>query len=399
MMGSNQASAIEEMCQYAADTQHEKIIRGLAVGISMIVFNRLEEADTLVDNLTKDKDAAVRRCAMYCIAMAYAGSGKNSAIRRLLHVAVSDVSDDVRRAAVEGIGFVMFRQPEQMPSVVSLLSESYNPSVRYGSAMALGIACAGTGNKDALALLEPLTDDPVAYVRQGAFIAVAMILIQQTEALQPKVKVYREKFKKTIEDKHEDAITKYGAILATGIIDAGGRNVMLGLVTRTGHLHPPSVVGMLVFLQFWFWFPLAHFLSLAFRPSAIICLNKDLEMPKIAIKSDARPALFAYPPPTEEKKGKEKEKVETAVLSTTAKAKARQRQRKVKKEASDMDVDDQAKEVTKEVKVKEQEEPMETESKENVPKVISFAPEQCRYTPLKPLSTGGIIVLRDAKPD
>ena len=32
-------------------------------------------------------------------------------------------------------------------------------------------------------------------------------------------------------------------------------------------------------------------------------------------------------------------------------------------------------------------------------KVISFAPEQCRYTPLKPLSTGGIIVLRDAKPD
>merc|ERR1719436_2069142 len=32
-------------------------------------------------------------------------------------------------------------------------------------------------------------------------------------------------------------------------------------------------------------------------------------------------------------------------------------------------------------------------------KVISFAPEQCRYTPLKPLSTGGIILLRDGKPD
>lgn len=49
-----------------------------------------------------------------------------------------------------------------------------------------------------------------------------MILIEQTEALQPKVKTYREMFKKTIEDKHEDAITKFGAILATGIIDAGG---------------------------------------------------------------------------------------------------------------------------------------------------------------------------------
>nr|XP_060622698.1 LOW QUALITY PROTEIN: transferrin receptor protein 1 [Anolis sagrei ordinatus] len=37
--------------------------------------------------------------------------------------------------------------PEQCPSVVSLLSESYNPHVRYGAAMALGICCAGTGNK------------------------------------------------------------------------------------------------------------------------------------------------------------------------------------------------------------------------------------------------------------
>jgi hypothetical protein len=49
---------------------------------------------------------------------------------------------------------------------VQLLSESYNPHVRYGAAMALGIACAGTGNKDALALIEPMKNDPVNYVRQ-----------------------------------------------------------------------------------------------------------------------------------------------------------------------------------------------------------------------------------------
>ena len=41
----------------------------------------------------------------------------------------------------------IFRTPEQCPSVVSLLSESYNPHVRFGAAMALGIACAGTGLK------------------------------------------------------------------------------------------------------------------------------------------------------------------------------------------------------------------------------------------------------------
>jgi len=37
---------------------------------------------------------------MFTIALAYCATANNSAIRRLLHVAVSDVSDDVRRAAV-----------------------------------------------------------------------------------------------------------------------------------------------------------------------------------------------------------------------------------------------------------------------------------------------------------
>jgi len=41
----------------------------------------------------------------------------------------------------------ILRTPEQFPSVVSLLAESYNPYVRCGAAMALGLACAGTGSK------------------------------------------------------------------------------------------------------------------------------------------------------------------------------------------------------------------------------------------------------------
>ena len=54
---------------------------------------------------------------------------------------------------------------------MSLLAESYNPHVRYGAAMALGIACAGTGLREAIALLEPMAKfDPVNFVRQGALV-------------------------------------------------------------------------------------------------------------------------------------------------------------------------------------------------------------------------------------
>ncbi|KAH8375861.1 26S proteasome non-ATPase regulatory subunit 1 [Drosophila serrata] len=343
MLGSKNAQAIEDMVSYAQETQHEKILRGLAVGISLTMFSRLEEADPLVTSLSTDKDPVLRRSGMYTIAMAYNGTGSNKAIRKLLHVAVSDVNDDVRRAAVTAIGFILFRTPEQCPSVVSLLAESYNPHVRYGAAMALGIACAGTGLREAIALLEPMVKfDPVNFVRQGALIASAMILIQHTDQSCPKTTFFRQLYAEVISNKHEDVMAKYGAILAQGIIDAAGRNATLSLQSRTGHTNLQAVVGMLAFTQYWYWFPLAHTLSLAFTPTCVIGLNSDLKMPKMEYKSAAKPSLYAYPAPLEEKKSEEREKVATAVLSIAARQK--RRENADKKEDEKMDVDEDSKE-------------------------------------------------------
>jgi 26S proteasome regulatory subunit N2 len=72
---------------------------------------------------------------------------------------VSDVNDDVKRAALTNLGFVILRTPEKLPDTVKHLAESYNPHLRYGAAMAVGIGCAGTGLNSALKLLAPLTND------------------------------------------------------------------------------------------------------------------------------------------------------------------------------------------------------------------------------------------------
>ncbi|XP_054014485.1 26S proteasome non-ATPase regulatory subunit 1 [Hylaeus anthracinus] len=350
MLGSKSTQAIEDMVAYAQETQHEKILRGLAVGIAFTMYGRLEEADPLVTSLCADKDPILRRSGMYTLAMAYCGTGNNQAIRKLLHVAVSDVNDDVRRAAVTGLGFLLFRTPEQCPSVVSLLAESYNPHVRYGAAMALGIACAGTGLKEAITLLDPMTNDPVNFVRQGALIASAMILIQQTEATCPRVKDFRALYAKVVVDKHEDVMAKFGAILAQGIIDAGGRNVTVSLQSRTGHTNMLAVVGALVFTQYWYWFPLAHCLALAFTPTCLIALNSQLKMPKLEIRSNARPSVYAYPAPLEEKKREEREKVTTAVLSIAARARRRESERRARDSHEKMDVDPPETKTTVEVK-------------------------------------------------
>ena len=79
----------------------------------------------------------------------------------------------------------------QTPRIVSLLSESYNPHVRYGAALAVGISCAGTGLSEAISLLEPLTMDVVDFVRQGALIAMSMVMIQISEASDARVGTFR----------------------------------------------------------------------------------------------------------------------------------------------------------------------------------------------------------------
>jgi 26S proteasome regulatory subunit N2 len=279
-------------------------------------------------------------------------------------VAVSDVNNDVRRAAVTCLGFVLSSSPEQCPRVVSLLAESYNPHVRYGSAMAVGIACAGTGLEEAITLLEPMTKDATDFVRQGAMLALSLILVQETEVRQPKVKDVRDIFEKVIKDKHEDVMAKFGAIIATSILDAGGRNVTISLSTKNGTKKMSAVVGMVVFMQYWYWFPLAHFISLTFTPTCLIGLNKELKMPVVDFVSNTKPSTYDYPPKTEVKTSAAPTKVATAILSTTAKTEARKGEKKkeddTKKDGEEdkMDVD------TKNAKAGEKNESEEGEKKD-----------------------------------
>ncbi len=135
--GSEKAA---EMLSYAHDTQHEKIMRGLALGLALVMYGREEGATGLIEQMTRDQDPIIRYGGMYVIGMAYRGTGNNQAVQKLLHFAVSDVSDDVRRAAVLCLGFVLMGNPKQCPKLVALLAESFNSHVRYYYPIICGIS-------------------------------------------------------------------------------------------------------------------------------------------------------------------------------------------------------------------------------------------------------------------
>jgi 26S proteasome regulatory subunit N2 len=333
---------IAELKNYARETQHEKIIRGIAMGLALMNFGQEEGADAMIEDMRHDRDPVMRYGAMYALALAYCGTGSNKAIRILLHTAVSDVSDDVRMAAVIGLAFVLFKTPERVPQLVKLLLESFNPQVRYASCMAVGIAMAGSGDSESVALLEPMLDDMTDYVRQGALMGTAMIYMQQSDTCNGrKIKSFRERIMTIVMEKHQSNLTKMGAILSVGIIDAGGRNCSLMLGSRNGFTRMSSAVGLAMWLQYWHWYPMMHMFSLAITPTFTIGLNKDFKYPKkFEIICNAKPSTFAYPKKVEEKKEEKKRRVETVTLSTTAKEKARLARKKAKEGgAADMDVD------------------------------------------------------------
>mmetsp|Transcript_18105 Transcript_18105/g.39467 ORF Transcript_18105/g.39467 Transcript_18105/m.39467 type:complete len:1039 (+) Transcript_18105:105-3221(+) len=323
---------VSELKNYARETQHEKIIRGISMGLALIQYQQEENADALIEDMRTDRDPVLRYGAMYALALAYCGTGSNKAIRILLHTAVSDVSDDVRMAAVIGLAFVLFKTPERVPQLVKLLMESFNPHVRYASCMAVGIAMAGTGDSESIAMLEPMLDDMTDYVRQGALIGTAMIYMQQSDTCNNrKVKSFREKLSSIVSEKHQSTLTKMGAILSIGIIDAGGRNCSISLGSRNGFTQMTSAVGMVLWLQHWHWYPMMHTFSLALTPTYTIGLNSDFKFPKkFEVVCNSKPSVFAYPKKLEEKKEEKKKRVETVMLSTTAKEKARQARKRAK---------------------------------------------------------------------
>lgn len=103
-----------------------------------------------------------------------------------------------------------------------------------------------------------------------------------------------------------------GSILSVGLLDIGGRNMNVSLTTRSGIPKIQAITGLLIFSQYWNWFPYLNFIGLALSPSVFIGVTGDMKIPKsFQLKSNCRPSLFDYPANivVEEKKNENKKEV------------------------------------------------------------------------------------------
>jgi 26S proteasome regulatory subunit N2 len=399
MTGSGHPGVIRDLLSYAHETQHEKIVRSCAVALALVVFEKEQEADDLITQMTNDADAIIRYGGMFAIGMAYCGSSQNAAVKKLLHFSVSDVSDDVRRAAVISLGLVLSNEPTRIPKILKLLSQSYNPHVRYGTCIALGIGCPGMAASvpEAVGLLEPLLTDVSEFVRQGALISMGLVL-QETSSKQVngKAEEFRNKITKMVGEKHEDIMCRFGGLLANGLIDIGGRNASVRLFTKSGSLRMGAAVGFCLFAQMWYWYPMVLMISLAINPTALIGINKDLKMPKnFSVRSKTKPSMFAYPPEFKVETKESKSRLASAILTASKGRKS---------------VEEPSKDEEMEVDIQEQKPSGAPEPDEEILKnpcrvvpaqeaFIEFIDKaESRFHAVIPSRSSGFVVLYDSKP-
>jgi len=91
--GIGEPTARETLLDLAQRTSHEKVTRGLAVGLALSCYGREDESDDFVEQMSSHTDPVIRYGGMLAIAISYSGTGDRDRVKQLLHVAVSDVSD------------------------------------------------------------------------------------------------------------------------------------------------------------------------------------------------------------------------------------------------------------------------------------------------------------------
>lgn len=338
--GPRQPQIIEDSLRYARDTKHEKIIRGLVMSLAFMFYNTEQAADSIIEQLMNDTNPWLRYGGCFTMGMAYVCTSSNTIIRRLLSIAVTDSNSDVRRAAVCNLGFVMGNDKKKLLRSVKNLSNSYHPHIRFGVCMALGTGLAGTADLEALEHLNNLAQDKEGFVKQAANIAVGMLLVQQNVKANGFCQKTRDRLAEVVTSRKQGIMSKFGAILGQSLIDAGGRNVTISMLAPGGQKKQRSIIGLATFWQYYFWFPYVPFISLAFKETMLMVVNKDLQQPDIKIQCNKPESDFAYPAKIiEAAKDKTKKKLEIVELSTTKKVNQRLKQKEKDKRAAAMDVD------------------------------------------------------------
>lgn len=299
------STVVQESAAYAlgmlyAGTDDEEVGALLAALCERSDFARLRRASgvaaALVAAMTMAEprafalgaaDAYERAAAALAFGTAYVGTSDLSVIAKLLPL-TSDSDDDVKRAAVIAVALVGYEDADITASCLVPLAQSHSMHVRAAVAVVLGLLNSGVGEGEVVNLLEALLYDSEALVRQGAAIGAGCALAQMNPTLVPNYKRVIDRVNHMLAAKGEAACVRIGAALGRAFAEAAGRSAVMSLRNLSRQLDVKRVVGAVMFLQSWYWYPLMGLSSLCMLPTPVFFFDENLDETEHVLANDAK---------------------------------------------------------------------------------------------------------------
>lgn len=69
-------------------------------------------------------------------------------------------------------------------------------------------------------------------------------------------------------------------MISKGLMNSGGKNLVINLVSNKGENKMKSIIGLCLFAQYCYWFPMIHMLNLSVNPTFLFNLDDKLKLSK-----------------------------------------------------------------------------------------------------------------------
>lgn len=232
-------------------------------------------------------DTHFRSASLLSLGSSYVATSDLSIISQVLPL-TNDHDDDVKRAAVISIALVGYEDYDITSSCLFPLAHSYNMHVRSAVALVLGLFNSGVGDADVCNLLEALLYDSEELVKQSAAIGLGFALAQMNPTLISNYKRIMDRINYMVALKSESACVRIGASLGRSLAEVGGRSAVFSLRNLSKQIEVKRVVGALLFLESWYWYPLMTSISLCILPTPIFFFDENLDETKHILTNDSK---------------------------------------------------------------------------------------------------------------
>lgn len=253
-LGSSSAFLLRKFSILIQETEHLKISKILVLSTSLLFFGKKEKSELIFSRFYRERDPLLRNGGILIQTLAYANSSDYKIGRRFLKILGTETDSEVLKNSVIGIGFIFFSKFKKIKNILKYLSNHRNPYVRYGACFAVALSDGNQKNGIAISILNVLSEDPIDFVRHGAYVGMGIIFNGEKTC---EKKIMTKKYlRNKMKEGENSNFSKFGNLIGYSLTEnSRSRNFRL----KNFDILEKRILKLFLFVQNWFFLPLIQF--------------------------------------------------------------------------------------------------------------------------------------------